>query len=65
MNEGLTLWAFLYGGEYVSFKTLFDDQMVGYFVFSKAIKDGYLSCSVGITPTYRLTQKGMEVARES
>ena len=65
VREGLTLWTFLYGDGYVSFKVLLDDDMLGHFVLSDATREGYLTCSVGFTSAYRITPLGMEVARES
>ena len=64
-KEGIKLWALLYGTDYVSFTTLSNDYMTRYFIFSDLVSDGYLDCSVGHTSAYRLTPKGMGVARES
>ena len=40
VREGLTLWTFLYGDGYVSFKVLQDDDMLGHFVLSDATREG-------------------------
>ena len=64
-KDGLTLWAFLYGVNYVEFKTLNADYMLGYFVLSRAVDEGYLDISLehpSAFTAYRLTPKGMEVA---
>jgi hypothetical protein len=42
-REGLTIWAFLYGTSGVSFESLQNAGITGYFLFEPAVESGLLN----------------------
>jgi hypothetical protein len=65
--DGLSMWALMFGQEYVTFGELDDADMLQFFVLSKYTDDKYLQQGTATyaRTTYRLTDKALQAIREA
>lgn len=64
--EGLSMWALMFGQEYVSFNDLTDANLLRFFILSEYADDEYLQQGFAYArTTYRLTDKALQAIREA
>ena len=64
--DGLSMWALMFGQEYVSFDELIQADMLQFFILSEYADDEYLQQGFAYArTTYRLTDKALQAIREA
>ena len=63
--DGLTVWRFLHGMEWVGFDQLSNEMLTGYFIFHELVDDGLLDMEFNsdASHSFKLTEKAIDYLR--
>ena len=65
--DGLTIWKFLHGMEWVAFDQLASEMLTGYFIFHDLVDDGLLAMEFNSDAihSFKLTEKAIDYLKEA